>query len=117
MPGQDGGTWGAILNEFLETSHNSDGTIKSSSIPTVSGATGPQGPTGAAGATGPAGATGSNGSDGATGPQGDDGTSRVWFYDGADYIEKPAARIFIGDTDPSTEGFTLVDGDIWENTA
>lgn len=27
-PGADAGNWGSILNEFLEISHNSDGTIK-----------------------------------------------------------------------------------------
>lgn len=33
-PGSDSGTWGNILNEFLEVSHNSDGTLKSTaSIP------------------------------------------------------------------------------------
>ena len=76
IPGQDSGTWGNILNEFLEVSHNSDGSIKPASVP--AGATGPQGDTGA---TGPAGATGSSGTDGATGatgPTGDDGT-----YDGS----------------------------------
>jgi hypothetical protein len=27
IPGQDNGTWGDILNAFLEVSHNSDGTL------------------------------------------------------------------------------------------
>jgi hypothetical protein len=27
IPGSDNGTWGAILNDFLEVSHNNDGTI------------------------------------------------------------------------------------------
>lgn len=31
-PGKDAGTWGNILNEFLEVSHNGDGTLKSSSV-------------------------------------------------------------------------------------
>lgn len=28
LPGSDDGTWGNILNDFLETAHNSDGTLK-----------------------------------------------------------------------------------------
>lgn len=28
VPGQDGGTWGDILNDFLGEAHNSDGTLK-----------------------------------------------------------------------------------------
>lgn len=43
-PGQDAGTWGNILNEFLEVSHNADGSIKSGAVP--AGPTGPQGPAG-----------------------------------------------------------------------
>lgn len=31
--GSDAGTWGGILNDFLLTSHNSDGTLKSAAIP------------------------------------------------------------------------------------
>jgi hypothetical protein len=55
IPGGDNGNWGTILNDFLEVSLNSDGTLKSSAV----GATGPQGSTGSSGATGPQGATGS----------------------------------------------------------
>lgn len=47
IPGADAGTWGNILNEFLEVSHNSDGSIKSSAVPA-----GPEGPAGAAGGNG-----------------------------------------------------------------
>lgn len=28
IPGQDEGTWGAILNDFLSVEHNTDGTLK-----------------------------------------------------------------------------------------
>lgn len=35
-PGSDSGSWGAILNSFLEQSHNPDGTLKASSITTTS---------------------------------------------------------------------------------
>ncbi len=28
IPGQDGGTWGDILNEFLQVAHNNDGTLR-----------------------------------------------------------------------------------------
>lgn len=31
-PGEDNGTWGAILNQFLSESHNADGTLKASSV-------------------------------------------------------------------------------------
>lgn len=31
IPGQDDGTWGDILNEFLTTEHNADGTLKKAS--------------------------------------------------------------------------------------
>lgn len=149
IPGQDGGTWGNLLNEYLSVSHNSDGTIKSSALPPAptdgaTGATGPigasgvqgipgsdgatgatgsqgvagdQGFTGATGPTGIAGSPGATGVIGATGATGDSGTSRVWFYDTGDYIEKPNARIFVGPVDPGTEGFTLADGDIWEDTS
>lgn len=138
IPGSDGGTWGDILNEYLSVSHNADGSIKSGAIPPATpgatGATGPIGATGAQGIQGATGATGSpgntgadgttgatgvqgaTGTQGATGATGDSGTSRVWFYDSSDYIEKPNARIFIGSVDPASEGFTLADGDIWEDT-
>lgn len=36
-PGQDDGTWGAILNDFLSVSHNSDGTIQPAAV-TAAGA-------------------------------------------------------------------------------
>jgi len=65
-PGGDDGTWGSILNEFLDVAHNADGTLKGSAV----GATGPQGPAGSdgtTGATGPAGSTGGLGATGATG--------------------------------------------------
>lgn len=32
QPGSDDGTWGAILNDFLSTSHDSDGTLKPAAI-------------------------------------------------------------------------------------
>ena len=32
QPGADHGTWGAILNDYLSTSHESDGTIKNGSV-------------------------------------------------------------------------------------
>lgn len=62
IPGQDGGIWGNLLNEYLSVSHNTDGTIKPSAL---SGAV--------VGATGPSGATGPTGPQGATGPAGGDG--------------------------------------------
>ncbi len=45
------------------------------------------------------------------------GKSKVYFFDGSNYVQKEDARIFIGSVDPSTEGFTLEDGDIWEDTS
>lgn len=32
IPGSDQGAWGAILNDFLATGHNSDGSIKNGAI-------------------------------------------------------------------------------------
>jgi len=32
-PSGDKGSWGGILNEFLEVSHNTDGTLKPGAIP------------------------------------------------------------------------------------
>lgn len=32
LPGQDNGTWGDILNDFLLRSHSSDGSLKSTAI-------------------------------------------------------------------------------------
>lgn len=32
IPESDAGTWGGILNEYLEVSHNGDGTLKSNSV-------------------------------------------------------------------------------------
>ncbi len=100
IPGGDQGNWGQILNDYLATVHNSDGTLKDAAVPLAAlsqevknklntaagptGATGPAGPAGAVGATGPAGAvgpagptgaTGAAGAVGATGPAGADGTS------------------------------------------
>ena len=36
-PGQDDGTWGGILNDYLDQSHNNDGTLKTSAV-TAAGA-------------------------------------------------------------------------------
>ena len=127
VPGQDDGTWGDLLNEYLAVSHDSDGSLKEAAVSPmlVTGATGPVGATGPQGTTGVTGATGSAGpqsatgagATGATGATGDSGTSSVWFYEGSDYVEKPNARIFVGSVDPATEGFTLANGDIWEDTS
>lgn len=35
QPGADKGTWGDVLNDFLDQSHNADGTLKSSALPTL----------------------------------------------------------------------------------
>jgi len=35
QPGADEGTWGTVLNDFLATAHNTDGTIKAGSISTL----------------------------------------------------------------------------------
>ncbi len=36
VPGQDAGTWGDILNEFLEVSHNSDGSLRNINLDLIS---------------------------------------------------------------------------------
>ena len=80
-PGQDVGSWGQILNEFLSVSLNSDGTIKQSAVGSIgvqgaTGATGPvgvigpQGPQGNQGERGLQGPIGQTGATGAAGPQG-----------------------------------------------
>jgi hypothetical protein len=35
IPGQDDGTWGDILNGFLEVSHNADGSLNTSAVTTA----------------------------------------------------------------------------------
>ena len=35
IPGQDNGTWGDILNDYLSQSHNTDGTLKADSVSTT----------------------------------------------------------------------------------
>jgi hypothetical protein len=88
--------WGVILNDFLEVSHNADGTLSTSAvssalpspIPTTNlgGGTASSSnflrgdgiwavPSGLAGATGPSGATGPVGTNGATGATGASGTA------------------------------------------
>ena len=108
IPGSDGGSWGDILNEYLEVSHNSDGTIKSSVLPT-SGATGPQGPTGATGPQGNVGATGA-GTTGATGPQGTAGTNGTDGATGATGPQGPTGATGpqgnVGATGAGTTGAT-----------
>ncbi len=100
QPGGDQGNWGSILNDYLSTAHNSDGTIKDNSITSAaipndsipeskldaatraklnsgggtSGATGPQGPTGPAGSQGSVGTQGATGASGAQGVQGATGS-------------------------------------------
>lgn len=79
QPGQDHGTWGNILNDYLSVAHNNDGSIKPSAIGSVTqgftGATGPIGSTGNQGSTGATGAQGAQGFTGATGLQGITGPS------------------------------------------
>jgi hypothetical protein len=99
LPGQDDGTWGDILNGFLEVSHNSDGTLSTaavanalpSPIATTNLGTGtasssnflrgdgtwavPSASAGATGASGPSGATGATGTQGTQGYTGASGTN------------------------------------------
>ena len=44
-PGSDAGSWGTILNEFLEVSHTSSGTLKSSALTNAGGVTSVNGKT------------------------------------------------------------------------
>jgi collagen type VII alpha len=112
IPGSDDGTWGNILNSFLEVSLNADGTLVPSAVATAlptpiattnlgSGtatsstflrgdgtwavATGAQGFTGASGPSGATGASGASGSGttGATGASGTIGTSGATGASGA----------------------------------
>ncbi|MEX0668426.1 MAG: hypothetical protein WD061_01630 [Candidatus Saccharimonadales bacterium] len=36
IPGEDAGTWGDILNEFLEVSHNPDGSLRNINLDLIS---------------------------------------------------------------------------------
>src|SRR3989344_7784494 len=98
VPGSDDGTWGDILNEFLEVGHNSDGSVKNvvktSGSQTVGGtktfSSSPKGPdptdsddltnkdyvdsVASSGVDGATGATGPSGGDGATGATGAGGS-------------------------------------------
>lgn len=96
IPGQDAGEWGQILNDYLSSAHNSDGSLKNNIISTANlsediqqkldviagqqGATGPSGPAGPVGATG---ATGGPGQSGATGPSGSQGVAGATGPNGA----------------------------------
>lgn len=101
-PGSDAGTWGQILNEYLSTAHNTDGTLKDNVVGAaqlqdnavnasiiadgtiteanldtavttkLNSVAGQQGATGPTGATG---ATGPQGTPGATGPAGATGAA------------------------------------------
>lgn len=106
-PGSDAGTWGQILNEYLSTAHNNDGTLKDNVVGSAqlqdnavnssiiangsiteanldAGVTaklntlaGQQGATGPVGATGPQGFTGAQGVTGAAGATGATGPQGI----------------------------------------
>ncbi len=127
IPGNDSGTWGDILNQFLVVSHNTDGSLKNvvdtSSIQSIGGVktfvsspTIPSpslstdaanksyvdskvfsGPTGPIGATGPVGATGTIGSTGATGPIGATGPTGATGPVGATGATGPSTGAAGGD--------------------
>lgn len=96
IPGKDAGEWGQILNDYLSSAHNSDGSLKNNIISTANlsqeiqqkldiiagqqGATGPSGPAGPVGATG---ASGGPGQPGATGPSGSQGMVGATGVNGA----------------------------------
>jgi len=90
---------------------------------TPGGNTGPTGATGVDGYTGVQGATGATGAGatGVTGPTGATGPTVTYVWDSLaatpSYVIEPAARIFIGPNDPAGQGFTLGDGDQWEDTS
>lgn len=45
------------------------------------------------------------------------GDNEAWLWDGVtDYLPAYGARRFFGPNDPAGEGFTLADGDKWEDT-
>lgn len=122
IPGEDGGTWGNILNEYLSVSHNPDGSIKSSALPPATsngatGATGPQGPagnTGQTGATGPNGITGATGAQGATGSIGATGPTMTYTVNHGSNNNlirptNPGPIIWVGSVEP----INAINGDIW----
>lgn len=44
------------------------------------------------------------------------GGNAVYVHDGTTYV-KTGGRTFVGPEDPADDGFTLVDGDFWEDTS
>lgn len=46
----------------------------------------------------------------------EEGTNFVYVWDGAEYV-LTGGRTFIGPNDPAGEGFTVVDGDMWETAS
>lgn len=44
-------------------------------------------------------------------------TVPVYIWDGVSDYALGTGRIFIGPNDPAGEGFTVADGDIWEDTS
>lgn len=117
IPGSDQGQWGQILNDFLDVSHTTDGTLKPDIITSANlspqlrtdiasgggpqgpagpqgpqGPAGEQGPAGPAGPTGPAGPQGPAGQDGATGAQGPQGPAGQDGADGAQGPQGPAGQ-------------------------
>lgn len=42
----------------------------------------------------------------------------VYLWNGSDYVKVTSTpRVFVGPNDPSTEGFTMANGDQWEQTS
>jgi proline racemase len=44
-----------------------------------------------------------------------DAINGVYVHDGSAYV-LARGRVFVGPEDPTADGFTMADGDIWEDT-
>jgi hypothetical protein len=98
-PGSDDNTWGAILNDFLGTEHNADGTLKKAAAITQAQSD----------------ATSALAAAQSAAPK--SVTRGLCIYSGSAYPARPsgyAAVEFVGPVDP---GVLAQDNDTWINTA
>jgi hypothetical protein len=98
-PGSDDNTWGTLLNDFLSTEHNSDGSLKKAALITQA-----QNDAATALSTAQSAAPASR-------------TRGLCIYSGSAYPARPsgfAAVEFVGPVDP---GVLAQDNDTWINTA
>ena len=107
VPGQDANVWGTVLNDFLSTEHNSDGTLKKAAQITAAQAAADAAQTAANAAQ----------ADATTALQAKQKTRGLCVYASGSYPARPtgfAAVEFVGPVDPNS---LAQDNDTWVNTA